>query len=773
MKIQILKRNGLEVEFNPSKILTRIKKASKGLKVDADDLFLKVTQGIADKMTTKSMDDLISRTAAGLTSRHPDYSKLASNICVSRHHKETNSDFLKTMKELYYAGVVTNSFLDKVKENIDLFQKEIDYHRDYNFDYFGWCTLEEVYLLKVEDKIYERPQDMYMRVAIHLNDEVSDILAYYNLISTQKISPATPILLNSGTKNGSLISCNLTYNIGDTRDGLLDTYKNICTASSAAEGIGLAMHNIRSKDSYVGGNGKAGGLLKYIKQVNEGMRFFNQRGKRPGACAIYIEPWHKDVEDVLEIRKNTGKDELRARDLFLALWIPDLFMKTVYEDGVWYKFCPNDIKKAGLKAFDTIYGEEFEAEYFKAVELGIGKPTQAKEMWFKILDAQIETGVPYILFKDAINRKSAQKNIGTIKSSNLCAEITLFSDPETTAQCILSSIPLQKFLKDGAIDYKAMKSAVHYIVKSLNKVVDTNKYSSKQAKKGGTDQRALAIGVQGLADLFAELGYSFTSSEAKALNKEVFEAIYFFALESSNQLAKEQGRTYPFFEGSPASEGILQFDMWGLTEADLSGKWDWSKLKENIKKYGLLNSNLTGLMPTASSANLIGSNECFEAFTYNMYKRKVKAGEFIILNKHLVRDLEKAGLWNDVIRGEIIKNSGSIQDIPVIEDELKEKYKTVYEIKQKEIITMCAERAPFIDQTQSMNIFMANPTVSTLTSSHFYAWRQGLKTGMYYLRSEPIDMRAKHLGEDLTKVEQAHTPSPNSESDISCFGCSS
>lgn len=772
--INIVKRNGVQTVFNPSKILNRIKKQASDLKVDSDDLFLKVTQGIADGMSTKDVDDLIARTSAGMSMNHPDYSKLASNICVSRLHKETNEDFLKTVKDLYYKGVITEELKNKAKEYNDIIKTQIDYSRDYNFDYFGWSTLEEVYLLKVEDKIYERPQHMYMRVALHLTNNIDDAIAYYHLISTQKVSPATPILLNSGTNNGSLISCNLTFNKGDDSNGLLETFNNICRSSSAAEGIGLAMHNIRSKESYVGSNGKAAGLLKYAKIVNEGMRFWNQRGKRPGACAIYIETWHKDILDILDIRKNTGKDEERARDLFLGLWISDNFMSAVKNDEDWFLFCPNDIKKAGLKAFYDIYGEEFEIEYKKAIDLGLGKKIKAQELWLRILDAQMETGVPYILFKDHINKKSGQKNIGTIKSSNLCAEIVEYSDEETTAQCVLTSIPLQKFIikniltGETSFDYDQLEKAIYHIVLTLNNVVDTNNYSSVEARKGGEEQRALAIGVQGLADLFIEMNLIFTSDEAKKLNKEIFEAIYYYALKSSNELAKIQERTYKFFEDSPASKGILQFDMWGLTEEDLSGRHDWKSLKKDIKKYGLLNSLLTGLMPTASSANVIGSNEAFEPFTYNMYTRKTKAGEFILVNKYLIKELEENGLWEEIIKNEIIKNAGSIQNIPVIEDFIKNKYKTAYELSQKELINMSADRAPFIDQTQSLNIFMGKPTVGKLSSSHFHGWESGLKTGMYYLRSEAINMKAQHLGVDLTKTDEIKT----SNGDVDCFGCS-
>ena len=768
--MDIIKKNGVKMEFNPSKILTRIKKQSEGLKVNPDELFIKVTQGIGDGITTSQIDDLIAITADSLSYKHIDYSRLAANIFISRLHKETEENYLKLIKKLKNNGIVNEVLYNKVKENAEVIQNAIDYRRDYNFDYFACSRLKEIYLLKERDEIVERPQHMYMRVALTVSETIEDALKYYELVSTHKISPATPITINAGTHDQSMISCNLTMCKGDNTPDLLKTLGNISISSSRAEGIGLALHNIRSKESYVGkGGGKAGGLLKYMKVVNESLRFWNQKGKRPGAAAVYLEPWHKDVFDVIDIRKE-GVDEMRARDMFSALWIPDNFMRAVESDGDWHLFCPNDIVKNGLKPFWEIYGEEYEAEYEKAVSLGIGKKIKAQDLWKRILEAQIETGVPYMAYKDHVNRKSNQKNIGTIKSSNLCIEINLFSDSETTAQCILSSLVLHKFVKGNNYDFKGLHDATYEIVKSLNVIIDVNEYSTEEARKGATEQRALAIGVQGLADTFALMGYSFTSEEAKKLNKEIFETIYYASLRASCDLAKIKGKSYKYFEGSPFSEGILQFDLWGLNKSELSGIWNWDILKKDIIEHGVINSTLTSEMPTASSASIIGSTEAFEPFFSNMYVRKVIGGEHIVINKYLIKDLEEIDLWNDFIKSEIIKNNGSVQEIAIIPEDIRERYKTVYEISQKELITMSADRAPFIDQSQSLNIFMRTPTVGKLTSSHFHGWRLGLKTGQYYLRTDSIDMSRKQLAVEATV--DTELPKKPKDSQFECFGCS-
>lgn len=823
LMLQIKKRNGELVAFNPSKILTRIKKAAKGLKsVNSDEIFIKVitstpTEGIVE---TKVLDSIIAITAASYTTSHPEYSELASAIAVSSHHKDTSESFYETMKLLANQNIV-NPVLIKIIEDYgsDNIQNIIDYEKDYIFDFFGWKALEDIYLLKDSNgKIVERPQQMYMRVALWCTHSFEEAIEYYNLLSNQLVSPATPIMINSGTKNAQLASCVLVYNEDDSRKGLLNTLNDISEYSADAAGIGLCMTNIRSKENTIStSGGKAGGLLKYLKIVNESLRFFNQQGRRPGAAAIYIEPWHKDIFDFLEIKKPTGQEELRARDIFTALWIPDNFMNAVKEDKDYYLFCPNDIKKAGLKPFQEIYGEEFEEEYQKAIDLGIGAKVKAKDIWIKIYESEVESGTPYILFKDSINKKSNQKNIGVVKSSNLCAEITEVTDKDTTAICTLSSVILKNYVKDKKFDFNQLYKNVKAIVSSLNKVIDINHYSTIKGKKGGLEQRALAIGVQGLADAMYLMDLEFTSEEGKQLNKLIFETIYYAALRQSCDLViNKEYLPYQFFEGSPYSKGIFQFDMWGVKANELSGLCDWEQLREDIQKYGLCNSLVTAIMPTASSAKITGSYESMEPMHANLFVRKVLGGAFVIPNKYLISDLDKLGIWCEELKNEIIVNNGSIQKVKFLsylnsEDKkyeqkvkrieyLLKKYKTVWEISQKELISMAADRGLFIDQTQSMNIYMAEPTLSKITSSHFYAWEKGLKTGMYYLRTKPISTGAKHLAIDMKnepgiakKSTQSETddekemrllneriaeemkniPSKPLDSNFECFGCGS
>lgn len=774
MNMQIIKRNGSKVDFNPSKIHNRIKKQAVDLKVNPDELFIKVTSGIADGMSTKQLDDLVAITAESMSYLHPDYSKLAGNICISRLHKETDESYLKTVKKLKELNIIDDVYYNLVKDNIDIIQSNIDYSRDYSFDYLGFCRLKEIYLIKNNNQIFERPQHMYMRVALTCNYTIEEAIKYYHLLSNQKVSKATPIMINAGTHIGQLASCNLSMVKGDNTPDLLATFNNICISSSKAEGIGLAVHNIRSKKSQVGNEGGlAGGVLKYLKIVNEGLRFWNQRGKRAGSCAVYIEPWHKDIEDVLSLKLPTTKDEMAARDLFTALWIPDNFMRAVKNNTDWYLFCPYDIEKAGLRPLQELYGEEYENEYNKAVELGIGEKVSAKDIWLKILQSQIESGSPYMSYKDNANKKTNHQNMGTIKSSNLCNEVFQYFDANTTAICTLSSAPLQKYVvfdENGvpSFNHNDLFETVKMITRSLNKVIDINKYSTEEGRKGGLEQRAIGIGIQGLADTFALMNYNFTSPKARKLNKEIAETIYFASLTASNELAKETGLTYDYFEGSPISKGIFQFNMWGVSEDELSGRWNWKQLRESIKEYGVRNSLVTNQMPTASSAALIGSNEAFEPFNSNLYVRKVIGGEFVVINKYMVADLEKEGLWNEYIAKEIVLKKGVINDIPVIPDEIKEKYKTAYELKQSELIEMSADRGLFVDSSQSLNIFMANPTVGKLTSSHFKAWELGLKTGMYYLRSKPIEFKGSHLGVENSKPTQTTSNS----GDFSCDGCS-
>ena len=805
MSLKIKKRDGEDASFNPQKIYNRIKRAAKGLNVNSDEIFIKVITSVPTEglITTKELDKLVYEIAAAYTGSHHDYSRLASSVAISAYHKETKDSFSETMMELHETGVVNDKFIETINnygpEKID---EVINHENDYNFDYFAWRSLQEMYLLKTpQGKVIERPQHMYMRVAIWVTNSFEEAMEYYNSLSNQLISPATPIMINSGTKVPQLASCVLHYNNSDSRNGLLQTLNDISTYSSDAAGIGLSMSNIRSKESRINSSGGfAGGLLKYLKIVNESLRFFNQQGRRPGSAAIYLEPWHKDIIDLLEIKKNTGAEELRARDLFTALWIPDNFMRAVREGGDWYLFCPNEIIKAGIKPLQECYGDEYESNYNKAVEMGLGKKIKAQEIWTKIIESQIETGVPYLCSKDSANRKTNHQNIGVIKQSNLCNEIYQYTDEKTTAICTLSSMVLKNFIKDGKFDYNLLISEVRKVVRALNNVVDKNNYSTEKGLKGGLEQRAIAIGTQGLADVFYLMDYIFTSEEARTLNKNIFEAIYFAAVTESMELCKSGVRTpYKFFEGSPMSKGILQFDMWGLSETDLF--LDWSLLKEDVKKYGVCNSLFTAQMPVASSAKITGSFEMTEPAHSALFNRRVVGGEILIVNKYLINDFEKMGIWSEDLKNEIIMNEGSIQNInfnnhldPEDKNYLKKvkrtehlisKYKTIWEISQRELIDMAADRAPFVDQSQSMNIYMANPTLSKITSSHFHSWEKGLKTLCYYVRTKAISTGAKHLAVDVSKIQQVknkveipkvdiiNTSVKPEDSPFECFGCSS
>jgi len=809
MSLKIKKRSGEDASFNPQKIYNRIKRAAKGLNINSDEIFIKVITSVPTEgeITTKELDKLIYEIAAAFTGSHHDYSRLASSVAISAYHKETNPSFSNTMMELYKERIVNEEFINMINNygpsNVD---EVINHDNDYNFDYFAWRSLQEMYLLKLPSgKTIERPQHMYMRVAIWVTKSFEQAVEYYKSLSSQLISPATPIMINAGTKVPQLASCVLHFNDSDSREGLLGTMRDISTYSSDAAGIGLSMSNIRSKESRITSSGGfAGGLLKYLKIVNESLRFFNQQGRRPGSAAIYLEPWHKDIFDLLEIKKNTGAEELRARDLFTALWIPDNFMNAVKNNGDWYLFCPNDIKKAGIKALQECYGEEYEENYNKAVALGIGKKTKAQEIWSKIIESQIETGVPYLCSKDNANKKTNHQNIGVIKQSNLCNEIYQYTDENTTAICTLSSMVLKNFIKDGEFNHQLLYEETRKVVNALNKVVDINNYSTEKGNKGGREQRAIAIGTQGLADVFYLMDYIFTSDEAKKLNKEIFETIYFAAITESCRLCKsEEYKPYDFFNGSPMSEGVFQFDMWGLNEGELSGRWDWNSLKEEVKDYGVCNSLFTAQMPVASSAKITGSYEMTEPAHSAIFNRRVVGGEIMIVNKYLINDFEKLGIWGEDLKNEIILNEGSVQGINFnnyLDPEDKQynkkvkriehlipKYKTIWEISQKELIEMAADRAPFIDQSQSMNIYMGNPTLSKISSSHFYGWEKGLKTLCYYVRTKAISTGAKHLAVDISNIKKPNvTPEPpkvdyssmnlppkpeNSEFD--CFGCSS
>jgi ribonucleoside-diphosphate reductase alpha chain len=803
MSLKIRKRGGDEVSFNPQKIYNRVKRAARGLNVNADEVFIKVITSVPTEgvITTKELDKLVYEIAAAYTGSHHDYSRLASSVAISAYHKETDDSFCNTMHTLHVDGIIN----DKLMETIELYGPEnidsvINHENDYNFDYFAWKSLQEMYLLKnPEGRVIERPQHMYMRVALWVTKSFEQAVEYYQSLSNQVISPATPIMINAGTKTPQLASCVLKYNHGDSREGLLQTFNDISTYSSDAAGIGLCMSNIRSKESRINSSGGfAGGLLKYLKIVNEGLRFFNQQGRRPGSAAIYIEPWHKDIIDLLEIKKNTGAEELRAKDLFTSIWLPDNFMNAVKNNDDWYLFCPNDIIKAGIKPLQEAYGDEYESNYNKAVELGLGKKVKAQTIWNKIIESQVETGVPYLCSKDSANRKTNHQNIGVIKQSNLCNEIYQYTDENTTAICTLSSMVLKNFIVKGEFDFKLLYSEVRKVVRALNKVVDINSYSTEQGRKGGLEQRAIAIGTQGLADVFFLMDYIFTSEEAKQLNKEIFETIYFAAITESMELCKSgEYKPYKFFKGSPMSKGIFQFDMWGLDYEGLGRMWDWDSLKLEVSNHGVCNSLFTAQMPVASSAKITGSFEMTEPAHSALFNRRVVGGEILIVNKYLISDFEKIGIWSEDLKNEIIMNEGSIQNINFnnyLDQEDKNynkkvkriehlipKYKTIWEISQRELIDMAADRAPFIDQSQSMNIYMSNPTLSKISSSHFHSWGKGLKTLCYYVRTKAISTGAKHLAVDISKVGQSkpiekptvELTSKPTDTEFECFGCGS
>ena len=808
MSLKITKREGDDVSFNPQKIYQRIKRAAKGLNVNSDEIFIKVITSVPTEglVTTKELDKLIYEIAAAYTGSHHDYSRLASSVAISSYHKETLDSFSDTMKLLCGEGIVNDKLIDIINDyGSDNVDSIINHDNDYNFDYFAWRSLQEMYLLKTpKGKVVERPQHMYMRVALWVTNTFEEAVEYYQSLSNQLVSKATPIMINAGTKVPQLASCVLHYNNSDSRQGLLESFSDISTYSSDAAGIGLCMSNIRSKESRINSSGGfAGGLLKYLKIVNEGLRFFNQQGRRPGSAAIYLEPWHKDIMDLLDIKKNTGAEELRARDLFTSLWIPDNFMNAVRNNSDWYLFCPNDILKAGIKPLQECFGDEYEENYNKAVQMGLGKKVSAQNIWNKIIESQVETGVPYLCSKDSANRKTNHQNIGVIKQSNLCNEIYQYTDEETTAICTLSSMVLKNFIVSGKFDYQLLFDEVRKVVRALNNVIDKNNYSTEKGLKGGLEQRAIAIGTQGLADVFYLMDYIFTSEEAKKLNKNIFETIYLAAITESNQLCKDgKYKPYKFFEGSPMSKGIFQFDMWGLKETELF--WPeskWMELKDSVEKYGVCNSLFTAQMPVASSAKITGSFEMTEPAHSALFNRRVVGGEIMIVNKYLINDFEKLGIWCEDLKNEIILNEGSIQNINFntyldVEDKnhskkveriehLIDKYKTIWEISQRELINMAADRAPFVDQSQSMNIYMSNPTLSKISSSHFHSWEKGLKTLCYYVRTKAISTGAKHLAVDISKSIQPKMEVPKVDYsnmnlppkpagiDIECFGCSS
>ena len=727
------------------KITDRIKKLCYGLNdlVDPVKVAMRVIEGLYDGVSTSELDNLAAETAASMTIAHPDYAQLAARIAISNLHKNTKKSFSETMTDMFYyvnprtnqeSPLLSEEVFEVIKNNAEFLDSHIIYNRDFNYDYFGFKTLERSYLLKINGKIVERPQHMLMRVSIgiHLND-LDSVMETYDLMSKKFFTHATPTLFNAGTPKPQMSSCFLLAMQDDSIDGIYDTLKQTAKISQSAGGIGLSIHNVRATGSYIRGtNGTSNGIVPMLKVFNDTARYVDQGGgKRKGSFAIYIETWHADIFDFLDLKKNTGKEEMRARDLFFAMWTSDLFMNRVQEDSHWTLMCPNECP--GL--YD-VYGEEFETMYKGYEAAGKGRKTiRARELWEKILESQIETGTPYMLYKDAANRKSNQKNLGTIRSSNLCTEIMEYTSKDEIAVCNLASISLPMFIEDGKFDHDLLYSVTKRVTRNLNKVIDRNYYPVPEAKNSNERHRPVGLGVQGLADAFIMLRLPFTSDEAKKLNQEIFETLYFAAVTSSMEMAKEEG-PYSTFAGSPISKGEFQYNMWGMNDEDLSGRWDWASLRKEVMEHGVRNSLLVAPMPTASTSQILGNNEAFEPYTSNIYTRRVLSGEFIVVNKHLLEDLVNRGLWNEDLKQEIMRNNGSVQGIDRIPQDLKELYKTVWEMSMKDIIDMSRHRGYFIDQSQSLNLFMQDANYAKLTSMHFYAWQSGLKTGMYYLRTK-------------------------------------
>jgi len=741
----VAKRDGRKQPIMFDKITARIRKLCYGLNplVDPVKVAMRVIEGLYDGVTTSELDNLAAEIAATLTTAHPDYAILAARISVSNLHKNTKKIFSEVMDDLYNyinprtdkkAPLLSDEVYKVISENKELLDSTIIYNRDFGYDYFGFKTLERSYLLKLNGKIAERPQHMLMRVSIgiHLND-LDAAIETYELMSKKYFTHATPTLFNAGTPKPQMSSCFLLTMKDDSIEGIYDTLKQTAKISQSAGGVGLSIHNIRSTGSYIAGtNGTSNGIVPMLQVFNDTARYVDQGGgKRKGSFAIYIEPWHSDIFDFLELKKNHGKEEMRARDLFYAMWMPDLFMKRVETDSEWTLMCPNE-----CPGLCDVHSEEFDKLYTKYEKEGKGrKLIKARELWEKILEAQIETGNPYMLYKDAANLKSNQQNLGTIRSSNLCTEILEYTSPDEIAVCNLASIALPMFVKENAFDHQELFRITKRITKNLNKVIDRNYYPVIEAQNSNFRHRPIGIGVQGLADAFIKLRMPFTSDEAKKLNQDIFETIYYAAVTASMEEAKKDGK-YETYKGSPISEGKFQHNLWDVDEKDLSGLWDWDKLRKNVLKHGVRNSLLVAPMPTASTSQILGNNECFEPYTSNIYTRRVLSGEFIIVNKHLLEDLVSLGLWNEGLKQEIMRANGSIQNIDIIPDDIKELYKTVWELSMKDIIDMAKHRGYFIDQSQSLNLFVEGATMAKLTSMHFYGWKSGLKTGMYYLRTK-------------------------------------
>ena len=738
----VVKRDGRREAVKFDKITARIKKLCYGLNplVTPEKVAMKVIEGLYDGVTTSELDNLAAEVAATNTITHPDYALLASRIAVSNLHKNTKKSFSDVVKDLYEyidpktdkkAPLISDEDYDIIIKNADILASSIIYDRDFRYDFFGFKTLERSYLLRLKGEVAERPQQMLMTVAVGIHkDDLDSAIETYNYMSEGWFTHATPTLFNSGTPKPQMSSCFLLTTKEDSIPGIYDTLKQCAQISQSAGGIGLSIHDIRATGSYIKGtNGTSNGIVPMLRVFNDTARYVDQGGgKRKGSFAIYVEPWHADIFDFLDLRKNHGKEEQRARDLFYALWIPDLFMQRVEENGDWTLMCPNECP--GLA---DVHGKDFEKLYKKYESEGKGrKAIKAQELWFKILESQIETGTPYMLYKDAANEKSNQKNLGTIKSSNLCTEIIEYTAPDEVAVCNLASIALPKFVADGKFDHEKLFKVAYRVTKNLDKVIDANYYPVAEARNSNMRHRPIGIGVQGLADTFILMRQAFESDEAKQLNKDIFETIYYAALTASKDLAIEKG-PYESYKGSPVSKGLLQFDMWNVKPSE---RWEWDLLRDEIKKNGVRNSLLLAPMPTASTAQILGNNECFEPYTSNIYTRRVLSGEFIIVNKHLLRDLVKLGIWDDRLKNKLMASNGSIQNIDEIPDNIKNLYKTAWEISQKVLLDMAADRGAFIDQSQSLNIFMENANFAKLTSMHFYGWKAGLKTGMYYLRTK-------------------------------------
>lgn len=764
----VIKRNGKQEAVHFDKITARVHKLVYGLSVtekDVIEIAKKVIQGIYDNVTTTELDNLAAETAAAYTTVHPDFAVLAARIAVSNLHKNTLKSFSKTVKLLYeykdpvtdsHAPLLSKEVYDIIRKNADEIDSSIIYDRDYNFDYFGFKTLERSYLIRTNGKVTERPQHLFMRVAIGIHKEdIKAAIETYNLMSEKWFIHATPTLFNAGTPKPQMSSCFLLSMTQDSIAGIFDTLKRCALISQSAGGIGLSIHNVRATGSYIKGTGGiSNGIIPMLRVFNDTARYVDQGGgKRKGAIAVYLEPWHADIFDFLDLRKNHGKEEMRARDLFPALWIPDLFMKRVEANADWSLFDPNET--SGL--YD-VYGNAFEELYERYEAEGkYRKKVKARDLWNAILEAQIETGTPYMCYKDAVNEKSNQKNIGVIRSSNLCTEIMEYTNADEVAVCNLASLALPRYVSENGFDFQKLYEVTKIVTRNLNKVIDGNYYPVPETENSNFRHRPIGLGVQGLADVFILLRLPFESEEAKQLNIDIFETIYFAAMEASMELAKENG-AYDSFKGSPLSEGKFQFDLWNVTPSE---RWNWNTLRNEVMEFGVRNSLLLAPMPTASTSQILGNNECFEPYTSNVYNRRVLSGEFVVVNKHLLNDLTELGLWNPAMKNRLIAENGSVQNIPEVPDDLKELYKTVWEIKQKTIVDMAADRGAFICQSQSLNLFMAEPNMAKLTSMHFHAWKSGLKTGMYYLRTKAAADAIKFTVESVQSAE-------DKQADISC-----